>query len=47
VITFLTAALRPFALLVFLCALAAVVISVRRWMPDGIVKRALLFKLWD
>ena len=44
---FLAAALKPFVLLVGLCALAAVVISIQRWFPEGRIKRALLFKVWD
>ena len=37
--------LKPFALLVFFCALAAVRVSIQRWMPDSRLKRILLFKV--
>ena len=44
---FLSIALKPFVLLVWLCGLATVVIAMRRWFPDCRIKRALLFKVWD
>lgn len=46
-ITFISAALKPFALLAILTAFAAVVMAVQRWFPEGPVKRLLLLKLWD
>ena len=44
---FLAMLLKPFVMLVALCALAAVVISIQRWFPEGRIKKALLLKVWD
>ncbi len=44
---FLAAALKPFVQFAWLCFVAAVVISIRKWWPEGRVKRLLLLELWS
>lgn len=41
----IVALLKPFVLLVFLFLLAAGVIAVRKWVPDGRLKRLLLKRI--
>ena len=42
---FLSALLKPFVLLAFLGGLLAVRWTLQRWLPEGRLKRALLFDL--
>lgn len=44
---FLAALLKPSIYFAWLCALASVVICIRRWMPAGKVKSLLLLHIWD
>jgi hypothetical protein len=39
--------LKPLVVFVWLCSLAVVTVSIRKFVPDGKVKRLLLLHLWD
>lgn len=43
---FWAALLKPFALAAFLCVLAVIRVLLFKWLPNSIVKRLLLRKLW-